>query len=345
MNQNDDQKREEQEVDLVPIFVWISNGFKNFFNAIGSFFKAIGHALILFLVFLQRNIILIGAFLLAGLALGYYLDTNLKSNFSAQLRVAPNFGSTAQLISNINYYNSLADEKDYQRLSQELKITTAEAEQLKSFDIEPSYNDTELLKEYDKLARASDTMALDNFTFEGFKKAKREIDYEFYEITAKAEKRSVLEKAIPALLEVKENAAIKAASLAMKESIKFNLESSTYQLRELDSLIVAYQQMIRTNQPNGGNTNLYMGDQKSSDHLMNLFYQKQSLLKKLEELREEKYESENVVNIVSEYVVRGSIKKEHLKLKLLIGFFILGTLVAAIPSIWRFLKTYPSTSK
>ena len=70
MNQNGDQNREEQEVDLVPVFVWIGNGIKNFFKGIGAFFKAIGHAIILFLVFLQRNIILIGAFLIAGLALG-----------------------------------------------------------------------------------------------------------------------------------------------------------------------------------------------------------------------------------------------------------------------------------
>ena len=75
MNQNDPQNREEQEVDLVPVFVWIGDGIKGFFRAIGNFFKAIGHAFILFLIFLQKNIILIGAFVVLGIVLGYYMES------------------------------------------------------------------------------------------------------------------------------------------------------------------------------------------------------------------------------------------------------------------------------
>ncbi|BAO54854.1 hypothetical protein [Nonlabens marinus] len=343
--QQDNSNREEQEVDLVPVFVWIGNGIKNFFNAIGAFFKAIGHALILFFVFLQRNILLIGAFIVAGLALGFYLDSNTKSNYSAQLRVEPNFNSSSQLISNINYYDALTSEGDYTRLAKELGLTVDEAQQINGFSIEESYNDTELLEEYDRLARDADTMALDNFTFEGFKEAKREMDYQFYEIIAKANSRDVLEKAIPKIIEVKENSGIKAARLSYLENTEFNISSKQYQLTEIDSLLAAYQKMIATNQSSSGNTNLFVGDQRSSDNLATLFFQKQELLEDLQDLREDKYGSENTVNIVSEYVVRGSVKEEHTKLKLVILFFVLGILVAAIPAVWRFLKSYPNTSK
>jgi hypothetical protein len=343
--QHNNNNREEQEVDLVPVFVWIGNGFKNFFNAIGAFFKAIGHGILLFLAFIQANIILIGAFVIVGLALGFYLESSNKSNYAAQLRVAPNFKSATQLISNINFYNSLADEQDYDRLAKELKLSTEQAQQVKSFSIEPSYNDTELLEEYDGLARAADTMALNDFTFEGFKDAKREIDYEFYEITVKARTRSVLEKTIPSVVEVIETPGIKARRLASRETIEFNIESNLYQLQELDSLIVSYQKMIRSQTNSGGNTNLYLGDQQSSNNLMNLFYRKQSLLEDLEDLREDKYGSESTVNIVSQYIVQGSIKKEYAKLKLLIIFFVLGLLVAAAPSSWKFLKNYPRSTK
>ena len=165
MNQNENQKQEEQEVDLVPVFVWIGDGIKGFFRAIGNFFKAIGHAIILFLIFLQKNIILVGLFILVGIGLGYYFDSAGKSNYTAQLRVQPNFNSSSQLISNIKYYNSLTGEGDYDRLANALGLSVEEAKKLKSFSIEESYNDTELLAEYDRLARDSDTMALDNFNF------------------------------------------------------------------------------------------------------------------------------------------------------------------------------------
>jgi hypothetical protein len=68
-------------------------------------------------------------------------------------------------------------------------------------------------------------------------------------------------------------------------------------------------------------------------------------LEDLEDLREDKYGSENTVNIVSQYIVQGSIKKEHTKLKLLIIFFVLGLLVAVAPSSWNFLKNYPRSTK
>jgi hypothetical protein len=343
--QHNNNNREEQEVDLVPVFVWISKGFKNFFNGIGSFFKAIGHGILLFLAFIQANIILIGVFVIVGLALGFYLDSDSKSNYSAQLRVAPNFKSATQLISNINFYNSLADEQDYGRLAKELELSTDQAQQIKSFSIESSYNDTELLEEYDGLARSVDTMALKDFTFKGFKNAKREIDYEFYEITVKAQTRSVLEIIIPSVINVTETPGIKARRLASRETIEFNMESIIYQLEELDSLIVSYQKMIQSQTYSGGNTNLYLGDSQSSDNLINLFYRKQSLLGILESLRDNKYGSENTVNIVSQYIVQGSIKKEHTKLKLLIIFFVLGLLVAAASSSWKFLKNYPRSKK
>lgn len=343
--QRKNNQQEQQEVDLVPVFVWIGDGIKGFFRAIGLFFKAIGHGILLFFAFLQANIILIGVFVLIGLGLGFYLDSNVKSNYTAQLRVAPNFKSSAQLISNINYYNSLAYEQDFQRLSAELNLTVEEAALLKSFDIEPSYNDTELLLEYDELARSADTMALNNLTFEGFKAAKREMDYEFYEIIAKAKGRAVLEKIIPTLLNVKENAGIKSARLAKVENVEFNIQSKKYQLQELDTLIVAYQKMISNNSPGGATTNLYLGDQKSVDQISNLFDQKQSLLDDLETLRDDKYGLENTVNMVSEYVVQGTVKKQHIKLKLLMAFLVIGIIIAATPSTWRFLKSYPKTTK
>jgi hypothetical protein len=100
--------------------------------------------------------------------------------------------------------------------------------------------------------------------------------------------------------------------------------------------------MIRTAPSAGSNTNLYLGNNQSSDNLMNLFSQKQLLLKDLKELRENKYSSQNTVNIMSEYVVQGSVKKKYIKLKSLLAFIVLGVLIAFTPIFWKFLKAYPN---
>ena len=47
------KNKNEEEVDLGSLFTVIGNGFKNFFNFIGSIFKGIFHKLILILIFFK----------------------------------------------------------------------------------------------------------------------------------------------------------------------------------------------------------------------------------------------------------------------------------------------------
>jgi hypothetical protein len=346
MEQYNDKKDPQQEVDLVPVFVWISNGFKNLFRAIVSFFKAIGHGIMLFLAFIQANLILLAVFVAVGLALGFYVDSSSSEIYSTRLRVAPNFESSSQLISNVNYYNSLQQEEDHERLAQELDITVEQAQSITSFEIEPSYNDTELLREYDALARESDTMALENFTFEGFKEAKREMDYKYYAITVTSKDRGTLEDILQPVVTVQDNAGIKAARSSTRENIAFDIRTLNYQLEEVDSLIAGYQKAIATGQTsNSSSTNLFLGDQRPSEALRNLFAEKRMILDELNDLREQKYRSDETVNIVSQFITRGRIESNHTKLKILLVFLGLGLLVAVLPLVWRGVKEYPTRGR
>ena len=338
---NQPQNNQEQEVDLVPVFVWISNGFKNLFNGIGNLFKGIGHFLVLFLIFIQKNLIVVALASILGIAAGWYLRSQSKNQFTAQIVVQPNFNSAGQLISNVTYYQSLIDQQDFDKLGKELDIDTEKAAKISSLDIRPEFNDTELLSEYDKLARKSDTMALENFTFEGFKAAKRDADYQYQLIQVASQDRSVLENAINNIINVKENSYIKAGRQALKETADFDLKSLNYQLGEMDSLIAAYQTAIKSSDVKGGNgTNLYLGDQKPSEALKNLFDQKRSILYQMSLVRQDKYSYDKTINVVSKFIKKGTVEKNHYTLK---GAFIglgFGLLLALFPIVWRFLKNY-----
>ncbi|MGJ8683030.1 MAG: hypothetical protein ACSHWW_00305 [Nonlabens sp.] len=338
---NQPQNNQEQEVDLVPVFVWISNGFKGLFNGIGKAIKGLGHFLVLFLIFIQKNLIIVGLATVLGIAAGWYLNSQSGNQFTAQVLVKPNFKSTGQLISNVTYYQSLIEQEDFDKLGKELNISTDKAAKISSLDINPEFNDTELLEEYDKLARRSDTMALDNFTFEGFKAAKRDIDYEFQLIDISSTDRTVLEDVLENVIKVKENSIIKAERQALKETADFDLKAMSYQLSELDSLIAAYQTAIKSSDVKGGNgTNLYLGDQKPSEALKNLFDQKRNILYNMSVVRKEKYSYDNTVNIASQFIKKGTIEKKHYRLKgALIGLGF-GLLIALFPLVWRFLKNY-----
>ncbi|MGB3590284.1 MAG: hypothetical protein WBA16_01230 [Nonlabens sp.] len=334
-------EQQEQEVDLVPVFQWIGNGFKRFFRGIGSFFKAIATGFVLFLIFIKNNIILIGVVTTIGLALGIYKSYQGRQTYSAVVRVKPNFDSNSQIISQIKNKRSLIREGAYDRLASELGISREEAETLNDFDIEPFYNDTELLREYDQMSRNSDTMALKETSFDDFKDAMRPEDYEVLEVTINADSKVALQASIDKAIVVEETADIKARKLASRETVKFNIKAITYQLTELDSLISSYQEAIRNNVSTGGNsTNLYMTDQDQASVLQDLFVQKSILLRSLENERIKFYSYDDTIVLLSSSIVKGSMSKKSPNWVYPFIFLGFGLLIALIPVLWRALNTY-----
>ena len=91
------KNKNEEEVDLGSLFTVIGNGFKNFFNFIGSIFKGIFHKLILILIFFKLHFIKFTVAVLIGGIVGFFLEKNKEIKFSSNLIVKPNFESTQLL--------------------------------------------------------------------------------------------------------------------------------------------------------------------------------------------------------------------------------------------------------
>ncbi len=338
---NQPQRTEEQEVDLVPVFVWIGNGFKNFFRGIGKVLGAIWHFFVLFLIFIKKNIILLAVLTLIGFGLGFYLDQKQNEIFTSVVRVEPNFGSAAQVLSNVEFYNSLVGQEDYDRLAKELSIKTEEAQTINGFSIEADFTNNELLQEYDALARQSDSVAVSIFDFTEFKEAKRDIDYKTYVVEVYGENKAVVEKTAVKAVEVKEMSAIEAMKKASQQTARFTIRNMENQLVELDSLVASYQKAI-TNSASGSTaaTNLYLSDQKPSEVLKQLFDQKDDILTQLRYERQQLYSYDNTVNIASIYTKKGAVKSNQYKFKLALILFGLGLLIALVPVIFKWLNTY-----
>lgn len=347
MEQNKPQ-HEEKEVELVPIFVWIGRGISSFFNGIGRFFAGIGHLLLLFLIFLQRNFLLILGVTILGGALGWYLNQGSKNAYTTEMRVQPNFKSTEHLISKVAYYQSLIGEQDFTKLGKELGITSSMAASINAIAIDPYYNETELLEEYDAFARSSDTMALKDLTFKGYKAAKRDFDYEFQVITATGTNTIALNKAMDKLVALDQTTAIAAAKRTSLETAEFKLAAMELQVRNLDTLMLSLQKAVKDA---GSNTitpsnNIYLTEQQESSSLFtSIFEEKQNMLNRIEITKREYYDYQNVINVVSRYTQKGAITNERLVLKGILLFFFIGLIIAALPKLWRFLKEYDERSK
>ncbi len=339
----DDKKTEqEQELDLVPVFVWIGKGFSNFFRAIGDFFKGILHVVLLFFVFLQKKIILLSCFIAAGLALAFYLNVANRATYTTEMRVQPNFNSALQLKAQLNHLQSLVEQKNYKTLANELKTTTELASTLQGFEIEPYYNETELLIEYDRLLKDSDTLTIKDFKFEDFKNAKRDSDYEYQTITASGSNTSLLNKIMDNLVLIKETDDIKARKASQQEITAYRLAFMKGQVSIIDSLLIASKKalLLDNNGGQGINNSVFLNDKSEENIFQSLFKEKQSMLYQVDESMEDYYKYQNTVNEVSRYTKKGFIKKPHLTLWSVLIFFTLGILVAATPMFWKFLKNY-----
>jgi hypothetical protein len=99
MSQNTNNS-ENQEIDLS----LISDKIKGFFDGIAfSIFKGI--------LFLKRNLIILGVLVVTGVGIGIYFDMTNKS-YDSEIIVKPNFGSTDYLYSKIDLLESKIKERD-----------------------------------------------------------------------------------------------------------------------------------------------------------------------------------------------------------------------------------------
>lgn len=331
---------QEKEINLIPVFQWISNGFKNFFNAIGRFFKALFHFFVLFLIFIQKNVIVVAICAIAGAALGWYFNQGVKESYTAQAVVQTNFGSAKQLYANVKKMNTLADQSNYDELAQLLGIDVDAASHIKSISIVPEYNDTELLREYDHIARKSDTMALEVFTFEAFKNAKRPIDFEYHKIEVNGTKNDALNKVVSIAIDIPESNFIKSQRSSQQATARFDVMNMEYEVAAIDSVIMAYQTALKSKKDPSAGTNLFISENQSPFVFKHLFDQKKELLAALAVAREQQFNYDHVINIVSSYTQKGTPEKQHLTIKggfAGIGF---GLILAVIPLLWRSLKEY-----
>jgi hypothetical protein len=91
---------ENQEIDLS----MISDKIKGFFDGVAfSIFKGI--------LFLKRNLLILGILLVAGVGLGIFLDTT-NNSYDSEIIVKPNFGSTDYLYSKIDLLQSKIKNRD-----------------------------------------------------------------------------------------------------------------------------------------------------------------------------------------------------------------------------------------
>ncbi|WP_439131153.1 hypothetical protein [Polaribacter sp.] len=303
MSTNQQNKNNEEEVDLGSLFVIIGNGFSKFFNFIASIFKGIFHIVISILIFFKDNFIKIAIAGLIGLVAGIFLEVKTSTKYGSELLLEPNFKSARQLYKNVNYYNDLVKQKKIKTLSNLFNLDSLEAASLKKFEIEPLRIDNNIIAAYDELILEVDTLTIKSYEYEDFKKSFTDFDYKVHKITVISEKNDVFDKLgdviISSIVNNKYFDRFKRLTNA-----DLNRKDSLYKLNlaQIDSLRRVYMQvMLEEAKKQTSGTNIDLGGQRKTTKELELFETNRKINKDLKEIVEEKSEKYEVINVISNF--------------------------------------------
>ena len=177
MSANPQQDNNSEEVDLGQLFQMIGNAFRSFFNLIGRILNGIFLAFIWFVLFIKKNIIILGAAVVIGLVLGIIQDKASAPVYKSETIIRQNYDTGETLNDLINYINELVISGDTINLSDNLKINSSEAGKILEFSLEALVTKNQQLQSFDNYKRDLDSVTASTLEFENYISSVKDYNY------------------------------------------------------------------------------------------------------------------------------------------------------------------------
>ncbi len=301
---NTEPSTSDEEIDLGHLFYAIGKAISSVFAWLGQLLVRVWDVFISFLLLIRSNFkVLLGAALIGGLIGGIYEYGFKAREYESSMTLQPNFGSSVQLYKNIDLYQSLIEQEDYNRLMENLNISEEEARSLKRIEVKPYENENQSLLSYKEFVENLDSLTFDLISYEEFSKAQPVESFKYHIVSVRAVDRFVFEKLegpiIGSIVNNRYYDQVKSNAYENLLSKKKALEGS---LSELDSLRSVYKKvMIAESQKENSGTNIYLAELNASNKEVLVFDKYMSLNEELFEVNNRLTEEKEVINIVSSF--------------------------------------------
>lgn len=324
----------------------LGRGIQKVFEFIGSVLLFCFNLVLKFLVFIRLHFKKLAIAALIGATVGSVYQYGFKDRvFESSMTVQPNFGSAVQLYKNIEYYQSLIEQEDLDRLASSLGISREEAQSLTEIEVEPYSNESQKVLSYKEFMASLDSTTVDLVDFNAYSKALPVESFKYHVVRVRSKDKTIFSRIEePLINSVTENSyyvKVKATSLNNLLAQKKALERSVV---ELDSLRNLYNKVLlaeSTRESSG--TSIYMSELGKSTKEIEVFETSVELNRLLSEINGELTEKKDVINVVSSFSsigmeVRGWFRN-HAMLGLLAGF-ILTLMVLLLIELNKILKKH-----
>ncbi len=344
------KENNSEEIDLGELFRLIGNVFNRFIKFIKSIFKSLFHLFILFLKFIRGHFLKFVTAVFIGVVIGGYLDYRSLPVYKSSMIIEPNFNSVQQLYNNIEFYNQLAQHQESKALSEALQVSEEEAIYIKKVTIESFSDETQRIKQFSEFISGLDSISQKQVDYEYYLKNFNDINAKFHRIQIEAtspETAKRCQKAIVTSIENNEyfrlQKEINERNIALKDSVIGT------QQKEINNLQAFYKKIkIMEAQKPDGTTNINLAENQSDQvSEIELLNQTGKLKDEKIELNNEKANTKNTINIISEFPNKGALINDFINKKIVlvpILFVTILFLVLIFNSLNKYLMNYDKLS-
>lgn len=338
-----------EEIDLGQLLKAIGKAFDRLFKFIGNIFKSILSFIIFLLNAFITNFKLIIIVMVISVGLGYALEKMKSKVYSSEMFVKPYFDSKYQLVKNIDYFNALIEDKDYEALGKLFNVPKEEAQQIIDFEINigpESENDK--IKQYDEFLSSIDSIRAQEISFDDFIENRNIYSSDFFEIKVESKSKNIFRKLEQGLNSSFENTYSEKKMKKRDSLISIQKQSILASLRSVDSLQKVYIGVLEE-ESKSQNKSLSLGDgftiepPESKTKEFELLNKELKLRDELRVLEEKKVEEDVFFDIVSGFQEVGSTSDDILK-RYSIVFpvlaFVILFLIFVTKNTIKFVKNY-----
>lgn len=340
------QQIEEDEIDVNQLFAFIGNGLSNVFNFIGNLFKSIFNWVLIQILFIRNNFkkLMLSA-LIFGVIGGIYQYGFKEVKYQSSMTVEPNFGSSFQLYKNIDYFLSLIEQKNHERLAESLNISIEEAKSISWIEVIPYSNDNQSLISFKYFMEDLDSLTNNLIDYKTYAKKQPVESYKYHVVRVVSKDNYIFEKLEePIINSTTKNTyydKIKSTAHSNLISRKNALLSS---MAEIDSLRLLYKKvMLAESLKENSGTNIFLSSTENNDQQLLVFDKYMLLNQQLIEVNKKLMEEDKVINVVSSFNSIGMKMNEWYRNFAIIGFiagFLMLYLFLIIKELNQFLIQY-----
>ena len=338
-----------EEVDLGQLFNAIGMVFDRFYNFIVFILQFIFSLFITCSRAIIKNFkILILAMTIAGV-LGFLLEKVIGPKYESTMLVRTYFDSKYQLHANINYYNSLLIEENYDLLTDVFNQEEDAIKQIKSFEIEVGpESENEQMSKYNAYLETLDSVRAMNIEFDDYLENRSDLDGNLFLIRVESANKSIFKDLEGGINKAFVNSFSNKEKRKRDSTIVIKKNTILNSISELDSLQNVYVKVLQEeSQALKGKVNLGDGfpmqQEKSSTNEYELLNRELDLRNELRDLEEEIVERNDFVDVLTTFQEVGN-KVDSINTKFSITLplltFLILCFVYLINTFVRFVKNY-----